>query len=239
MNISGGWAGGREGGGGGRWRGYHVILHFELSLFFPGALAAWMGGGDETAGQKDQRALKVKIKMISIRVMHTLLFLCTVVMDIQPVQLCSWAKWWQNVWNGGGARRRGWRRQVYLSWQMFQFLFAFLLHGPKAQENSGQENLQHWSVDSRQPLSSLLSKQSGNPSHCHPPGTHFPSAHMKFPGMLHSVVTLLPGSSWPSDGGEGNRSLPTSFQTLIIFTVGYFTLFHVSVCVSVKSAAAG
>lgn len=59
----------------------------------------------------------------------------------------------------------------------------------------------------RQPLSSLLSKQSGNPLHCHPPGTHFPSAHMKFPGLLHSVVTLLPGSSWLSDGEEENRLL--------------------------------
>lgn len=53
----------------------------------------------------------------------------------------------------------------------------------------------------RQFFSSLLSKQSGSPSHCQPPGTHFPSPHMKFPGMLHSVVKLLPGSSWLS-GGE-------------------------------------
>lgn len=52
---------------------------------------------------------------------------------------------------------------------------------------------------SRQFFSSLLSKQSGSPSHCQPPGTHFPSPHMKFPGMLHSVVKLLPGSSWLSD----------------------------------------
>lgn len=54
-------------------------------------------------------------------------------------------------------------------------------------------------LDLRQPFSSLLSKQSGNPSHCHPPGTHFPSPHMKFPGMLHSVVKLFPGRSWLSD----------------------------------------
>ena len=53
-------------------------------------------------------------------------------------------------------------------------------------------------LDLRQPFSSLLSKQSGSPSHCHPPGTHFPSPHMKFPGMLHSVVKLFPGSSWLS-----------------------------------------
>lgn len=55
---------------------------------------------------------------------------------------------------------------------------------------------------SRQPFSSLLSKQSGSPSHCHPPGTHFPSPHMKFPGMLHSVVKLFPGRSWLSVGEE-------------------------------------
>lgn len=66
-------------------------------------------------------------------------------------------------------------------------------------------------MDLRQPFSSLLSKQSGNPSHCHPPGTHFPSAHMKFPGMLHSVVMLFPGSSWLSDREEGSMWLPTLF----------------------------
>lgn len=69
------------------------------------------------------------------------------------------------------------------------------------------ENFKYLNVGLRQPLSSLLSKQSGNPSHCHPPGTHFPSAHMKFPGMLHSVVALLPGSSWLSDGEEKNTLL--------------------------------
>lgn len=72
---------------------------------------------------------------------------------------------------------------------------------------TAKENFKYLNVGLRQPLSSLLSKQSGNPLHCHPPGTHFPSAHMKFPGLLHSVVTLLPGSSWLSDGEEENRLL--------------------------------
>lgn len=91
-------------------------------------------------------------------------------------------------------------------------LFAY---GPKALgKNSklavfatAKDILKYLNVALRQPLSSLLSKQSGNPLHCHPPGTHFPSAHMKFPGMLHSVVALLPGSSWLSDGEEENRLL--------------------------------
>lgn len=60
-------------------------------------------------------------------------------------------------------------------------------------------------LDLRQPFSSLSSKQSGNPSHCQPPGTHIPSPHMKFPGMLHSVVKLFPGSSWLSDGSTDRR----------------------------------
>lgn len=72
---------------------------------------------------------------------------------------------------------------------------------------TAKANLKYLNVGLRQPLSSLLSKQSGNPLHCHPPGTHLPSAHMKFPGLLHSVVTLLPGSSWLSDGEEENRLL--------------------------------
>lgn len=55
-----------------------------------------------------------------------------------------------------------------------------------------------WRWDLRHPFSSLLSKQSGKPSHCQSPGIHSPSLHIKFPGMLHSVVKLFPGRSWQS-----------------------------------------
>lgn len=51
---------------------------------------------------------------------------------------------------------------------------------------------------SRHSFSSLLSKQSGSPSHCQAPGMHRPLLHMKLPGMLHSLVKLFPGSSWLS-----------------------------------------
>lgn len=51
---------------------------------------------------------------------------------------------------------------------------------------------------SRHSFSSLLSKQSGSPSHCQAPGIHLPLLHMKLPGMLHSLVKLFPGSSWLS-----------------------------------------
>lgn len=67
-----------------------------------------------------------------------------------------------------------------------------------------------------QPFSSLLSKQSGNPSHCHPPGTHLPSPHMKFPGMLHSVVKLFPGSSWLSTVLEPDPEPSNRYQIHII-----------------------
>lgn len=140
------------------------------------------------------------------------------------IKLCSCAKLWprrgreRNAAGIGGAQSGGVRREAHLSWQRFQFLFTFLLLGPKHEERIlnrlpryGRGNGKYFKVDLRQPFSSLLSKQSGNPSHCHPPGTHFPSAHMKFPGMLHSVVTLLPGSSWLSGGEEGSRWLPTIF----------------------------
>jgi hypothetical protein len=56
---------------------------------------------------------------------------------------------------------------------------------------------------SRHSFSSLLSKQSGSPSHCHAPGMQRPLLHMKLPGMLHSLVTLFPGSSWLSVGKRG------------------------------------
>lgn len=56
---------------------------------------------------------------------------------------------------------------------------------------------------SRHSFSSLLSKQSGSPSHCQAPGMHRPLLHMKLPGMLHSLVKLFPGSSWLSVGGKG------------------------------------
>lgn len=58
---------------------------------------------------------------------------------------------------------------------------------------------------SRHSFSSLLSKQSGSPSHCQAPGMHRPLLHMKFPGMLHSLVKLFPGSSWLSvkEKGQG------------------------------------
>ena len=56
---------------------------------------------------------------------------------------------------------------------------------------------------SRHSFSSLLSKQSGSPSHCQAPGMHRPLLHMKLPGMLHSLVKLFPGSNWLSVGGKG------------------------------------
>lgn len=72
MNTTGGWEGGR--------RGYQVKLHLEFSLF---PLEHWLklvcvwGGG--AVGQKDQRQLKVRIKIIRTafnrRIMHALLFL--------------------------------------------------------------------------------------------------------------------------------------------------------------------
>lgn len=77
---------------------------------------------------------------------------------------------------------------------------------------------------SRHSFSSLLSKQSGSPSHCQAPGMHRPLPHMKLPGMLHSLVKLFPGSSWLSAGergqeirwAEGARScVPTTEQTLV------------------------
>lgn len=67
----------------------------------------------------------------------------------------------------------------------------------------------------RQPFSSLLSKQSGSPLHCRPPGTHLPSPHMKIPGMLQSVVKLFPGSSWLSvDKQEKQRRGQTITNSL-------------------------
>lgn len=56
---------------------------------------------------------------------------------------------------------------------------------------------------SRHSFSSLLSKQSGSPSHCQAPGMQRPLPHMKLPGMLHSLVKLFPGSSWLSVGERG------------------------------------
>lgn len=160
------------------------------------------------------------------------------------IRLCSCAKLWprrgREAHAAGivGARSGGVRREVHLSWQRFQFLFTFLLLEPKHEERIlnrlpryGRGNGKYFNVDSRQPFSSLLSKQSGNPSHCHPPGTHFPSAHMKFPGMLHSVVTLLPGSSWLSGGEEGSRWLPTIFlDRYHICNVTIFNAFQTGKC---------
>lgn len=63
-------------------------------------------------------------------------------------------------------------------------------------------------LHSRHSFSSLLSKQSGSPSHCQAPGMHRPLLHMKLPGMLHSLVKLFPGSSWLSVGQRGQRDQP-------------------------------
>lgn len=161
------------------------------------------------------------------------------------IKLRSCAKLWprrgreRNAAGIGGSTEQGeWEREVHLSWQGFQFLFTFLLLGPKHEEpilnrlpRYGRGNGKDFNVDLRQPFSSLLSKQSGNPSHCHPPGTHLPSAHMKFPGMLHSVVTLLPGSSWLSGGEEGSRWLPTIFlDRYHICNVTIFNAFQTGEC---------
>lgn len=90
MNTSGGWEGGR--------RGYQVKLHLECSLF---SLELWLklvvGGRGGAAGQKDQRQLKVRIKIIRTafyrRIMHALLFLYTVVMGqgFDSIKFCSCA----------------------------------------------------------------------------------------------------------------------------------------------------
>lgn len=103
MNTSGGWEGGR--------RGYQVKLHLEFSLFSPGALAEACGGEvwGGAAGQKDQRQLKVRIKIIRTafyrRIMHALLFLYTVVMGhgFDSIKFCSCAKLWPRVWHRGGV----------------------------------------------------------------------------------------------------------------------------------------
>lgn len=57
-------------------------------------------------------------------------------------------------------------------------------------------------LDSQQPLSSLLSKQSGRPSQRAAPETHCPSSHVKLPGMLQvTVVMAFPGGGWLSGDG--------------------------------------
>lgn len=61
----------------------------------------------------------------------------------------------------------------------------------QAHQGHGNGHLRH-------SFSSLSSKQSGSPSHCQAPGMQRPLLHMKFPGMLHSLVKLFPGNSWLS-----------------------------------------
>lgn len=226
MNTSGGW---RVGGG----RGYRVKLDIEFSIFPRRSGWSSCGGGGSRWSRRTeyQSLLKVRIKFIRGAFSITFLHMpgCRALwqwaVGFDSIKLRSCAKLWprrgreRNAAGIGGSTEQGeWEREVHLSWQGFQFLFTFLLLGPKCEEpilnrlpRHGRGNGKDFNVDLRQPFSSLLSKQSGNPSHCHPPGTHLPSAHMKFPGMLHSVVTLLPGSSWLSGGEEGSRWLPTIF----------------------------
>lgn len=140
MNTSGGWKEGR--------RGYQVKLHLEFSLF---SLELWLklvvGGRGGAAGQKDQRQLKVRIKIIRTafyrRIMHALLFLYTVVMGhgFDSIKFCSCAKLWPRVWHGGGVGHMllggtGLRFQKGDSFQLAEVWVSVCLfaYGPKAKE---------------------------------------------------------------------------------------------------------